>query len=338
MAEEWRKLTGKQIFEQYRRSNRRWTWGIWVSLGLAVILAVAAWLEGSTSMGCIGAFALFVALVCFLQKRAVLIESVHRYKEVQFGSGSKSTTPVEPPEPAPRPPGVMPDPEPAGPTREEPVTTAVELPEHRVWPTAEGGELALGPGPVEVRFRLGFRPERTEPEVVDRPWVETSVADGEGTWWRTRTWLAPDALTEPLTLEGAKAGRGELCFWEDAPEEWRRVVQEDCLLCGLRQLLDSRERFELPVEEEELTVMLKYQGPVLDVAWWEEEGKLVVRAAQFFYELWDGTELEDIVDQVCLGYLVDPEAVLPLTAPRRHWVEWEEWVEEKRGVPVFARV
>lgn len=84
--------------------------------------------------------------------------------------------------------------------------------------------------------------------------------------------------------------------------------------------------------------MLKYQGPVLDVAWWEEEGKLVVRAARFFYELWDGTELEDIVDQVCLGYVVDPEAVLPLTAPRRHWVEWEEWMEEKRGVPVFARV
>lgn len=30
--------------------------------------------------------------------------------------------------------------------------------------------------------------------------------------------------------------------------------------------------------------------------------------------------------------------MLPLTAPQRHWVEWEEWVEEKRGVPVFERV
>lgn len=334
MAEQ--ELTGQQVLEQYRRSSRRWTWGIWVSLGLAAVLGAAAWFEGSFAWGGLGALALLAAAVCWIQKRAALIESLERFKEVQFGSGPK--TPAEPAGPALRHPGVIPEPEPAGPQRTEPFATTLRLPERRVWPTAEGGELALGPGLVEVRFRLGYRPERKEPEEVDRPWVETLVANGEGTWWRTRTWLDPDALTEPLTPEGAEAGIGKVRFWEDAPDDWRRVLQERCLLSGLQQLLDSRERFVLPVGEDEVTVMLEYQGPVLDVAWWEEADKLVVRASRFYYELWNRTEREDVVDEVCLGYLVEPDAVLPVTAPERHWVEWEEWVEERRGVPVFERV
>lgn len=53
MAEEGKGLTGQEVIEQYRKSDRRWTWGIWVSLGLAAVLAVAAWVGRSASLGCV---------------------------------------------------------------------------------------------------------------------------------------------------------------------------------------------------------------------------------------------------------------------------------------------
>lgn len=59
----------------------------------------------------------------------------------------------------------------------------------------------------------------------------------------------------------------EVRFWSDAPDAWRRAIAEECLVSGMYDLLDSRERFELPVGDQEVTLMLKYQGLRIDVAW-----------------------------------------------------------------------
>ena len=237
---------------------------------------------------------------------------------------------------APEPqPGQLEDPEPAGPPSPSPVRVELDLTEQRSWATEDGRRLTLGPGVVEARFRLGFHPGR-EPEEAfaqDFPVLDTWVADPDGTWWSTSTFLHPGALTAALTPDGLPDSRGKVRFWSDAPAAWRRALGERCLLSGVRDLLDSRERFQLPVGDTEVTVTLKYQGPRLDVAWLEEDRALLVRAAGMVYEIWEGDEYREGVDQVCFGYPVDPSAILPITAPAVNWTGFEQWFERDEPEP-----
>ena len=221
---------------------------------------------------------------------------------------------------------------PAGPPRSDPVTTEIILPERLSLETTEGKDLVLDPGSVTVSFRLSFHPERSSEQsfAQDYPVVETWVTDADGARWYTRTFLDPIALTEPLTPDGLPASKGELRFWTNAPEAWRKALEEYCLLAEARDMLDTRERFHLPVGDEEYTVMLKYQGPLLDVAWLEEEKRLLVRAAEMYYEIWEEGEWADVVDRVCFGYRLDPVAILPISATDRNWVEWEGWEESEK--------
>lgn len=79
--------------------------------------------------------------------------------------------------------------------------------------------------------------------------------------------------------------------------------------------------------------MLKYQGPAVDLAWWEEEQVFVVRARQMHYEVWKREpspdtgrrELDDIVDGVVFGYRLPPEALVFPAARNEHWSSWEQW-------------
>lgn len=229
-----------------------------------------------------------------------------------------------------------PDEEPVEPTRlGEWVSCRVRLDAAIELPSAAGaneppaGKLELPAGPLEVAFR--FTGKRQVPgEGISYPLVETRLRDRDGSWWQADTFLSPDAFCWPMCSPDHAT---PVIFWERAPEAWKTVLRESCLITDVEALLDSRERFELPVGEESVTMMLKYQGPALDLAWWEQEKVFIVRARQMHYEVWKPAaetgkmEYVDIVDGVVFGYLLPPEALIFPAARDEHWSYWEQWHE-----------
>ena len=227
-------------------------------------------------------------------------------------------------------------PEPAGRERREAVGCTLDLKKPVRLRTADGGSVRLETGSHEARFRLTHPPERpTEDDAIDYPHCELAVRDEEGSWWRTETYVDPDLFTRPLE----KPDR-PILFWEHAPDPWKSALAESCVLADVRQLLDSRDRIDLPVGDRTVKMMFKYQGPRLDLGWVEDERRLVVRASGMYYEIWDEGEFRDIVDRVTFAYLLDPSEVLPLTAPDAHWPTWGAWEEDAGDgppEPVFER-
>lgn len=226
-------------------------------------------------------------------------------------------------------------PEPAGAVREGSVEWSLELTRPLRLRTERGEDVLLGAGSHPATLRLSHPAERPAArDAIDHPRCDFRVRGDDGSWWQTRTYLDPDTFTRPLE----RADR-PIHLWEDAPPSWKIALAENCLLTGVRQLLDSRERIELPVGDRSLTIMFKHQGPELDFGWLDEERQVVVRVAAMHYETWEDGEFRDIVDQVTFAYLLEPRELAPLLFPENHWPTWGAWetdTGEERLPPVFA--
>ncbi len=237
---------------------------------------------------------------------------------------------------------VHPLPEPPGRVLDGWIETTLTLEEPRRYPTEDGEDLELQAGNVDAAFCLRFRPERSDEDETDALIAGLRIRSMDGERWETETFLDQDALVLPFSSpRRAEESAGRILFWEDVPAEWRQAMQSNCRITGVRLLLDSRECFELPVGDDTVTMRLKYQGPIVDLAWLASQRRLVARASGLYYERRQDDELEQSVDQVTFGYLLAPREILLPTAPDLHWVQWEEWFEadgEERMSPVFRQL
>lgn len=228
-------------------------------------------------------------------------------------------------------------------------------------------DLDLPPENAQAAYRfIGSRLDEQEYLVFAR--METRVQDRDGRWWSTETWVDSDLCSFPIRPEAVdigdmgaaevekalrdgdpSVGHVGVYFWKDVPTPWRRAIEHGpCLIRDWSGLIDTRERYLLRIGDTWQVIMLKYQGPNMDIAWLEDEKKFVVRAKQMVLEKWDpdpwtappGVEpnFVDIIDDVTLGFLLDPELLCVVKRPEIHRIDWERRYDEPyvpEDFPVF---
>ncbi|MEM6795780.1 MAG: hypothetical protein AAF725_17525 [Acidobacteriota bacterium] len=241
-------------------------------------------------------------------------------------------------------------PPPAGPIEGRWIPLSLEAGSLAAFTTSQGEPLeAPAEGPAQSFYRLR-EPRHHEEELIHFVRVETRVRDAAGRWWSAHTYLDPSALTREVRPRRAledSVDRVEAHYWRSAPEPWREAVLRGCLVRDVSDAIDSRERYRLRVGEEWAILLLKYQGPSLDVAWFE--GRLLVRAKQMVLERWrvdpwsggKASDRLDIIDNVSICFALEPGFLSLFEAPEQHFAKWgqcekrfEEWSLEDRR-PLF---
>ncbi|MEM8931039.1 MAG: hypothetical protein AAGE94_07680 [Acidobacteriota bacterium] len=192
------------------------------------------------------------------------------------------------------------------------------------------------PRTTDVAIRVVGR-QRDERDTLDFLQLETRIRDEDGSWWAARTFLQGDALVLPVLPDddvGESVDRVEVCTWSEAPDAWRAAIESGCLVTDVTYLLDSRERYRLWVDERWWPLILKYQGPSVDLAVLDDE--LVARAKTMIFEDWDGdpwdsdpdaaaaAQCRDIVENVSIVYPLDPAHLLVVRHPELHRLTWEQ--------------
>jgi hypothetical protein len=212
------------------------------------------------------------------------------------------------------------------------------IPAERAFPTDEGGGLVVGPGPLQCRFQIAFRPDRTRTDETDATVCTTQLVDDEGGVWECRTYLLPDIFTAPVEPQ-APTPSGGLVPWADAPAVWKKAWQEHCLIQGVRNLLDNRERYVLTVGGVTYRFMQKYQGPSIDVAAIDGPNmSLVVRISGLYHEVCAWGDHVDVEELPTFAYEMPWADLVPVTAPRWHYRQWEEWwrIEDEQQKQPFV--
>ncbi|MCH9649668.1 MAG: hypothetical protein K0U98_15625 [Deltaproteobacteria bacterium] len=315
---------------------------------IAAMAAGVAWVAAKVLAPSAAKFAFFAALFfgcCFAATLGYLIAQraeFRRRSRAAQDAGRAAARQAE--EQRPPDPGQCLD-TPAGVRSVSSFDLSIEIPEPIVLPASPMGTLTFHPG--TTLFHLTLDKEPTVPEGRD-PYdpkalrVSSVVIDSQGTAWRTDTFIDPSELTGEL--EPPRAERGNVKFWSEVPDTWRSAMEDRVILREVVSLIDSRERFQMPVGALTLTVFNKYQGPTIDCALLRHQEdpsdrRLVVRCSNMIYEQAkdaDGTEIAQGVDQVTFGYLLDAAELLPILSPQTHYRSLEEWDEADDGSgPVF---
>ncbi len=241
-------------------------------------------------------------------------------------------------------PGQLPH-EPTGAPSVSSFEVTVALDERIDFPTQPDGALTLGPGAVRCQLAIDKEdatPPDHDPNDPVPLRVTCVVVDESGTAWHATTFIHTDMLTNEL--EPPRAERGHIRFWNDVPDAWRAALDQRIVVNDIWSLIDSRERFEMPVGDLKVTVFNKYQGPRIDCALLEGAGdpaacQLVVRCTDMVYERavdGAGREVAEDVDQVSYGFLLDAIELLPIVAPDHHYRSLEAWHEgDTSPGPIF---
>jgi hypothetical protein len=185
-----------------------------------------------------------------------------------------------------------------------------------------GGDLAFAGGDLRVELRFKHERHGQKSDEIDALRVSARFADSEGREWKVQSFLNPRALTDALDEDERRGSRTSFVPWKDAPRSWRAAMRKHCLVTDLRELLDSRARFELTVGSNSHTVMMKYQQPGMDLAL--HERSLLVRMSRLQQELYDGEKFEGPAPIAPFGWITDPNVLLCFARPRFHFSTLEE--------------
>lgn len=315
-----------------------WLWLLPGSLLMALALAVRGhlWLTLRKAM------APTMELVAELKARSPELGAM---AEASIKRSVREAMKPKPPQPPPAPPGPAPpihDPnsmpstwfeeppelDPTGIPRAQWIHGSVEVPRAVTYPTTRGTELRISPDFIEVKFGLSLAEPRDRE--VDDVMFETRVADRDGRVWRCRSFMRIDSLVVTRRVE-------PFVRWACAPEPWRRALSENCVLSGLRGLLDGRDRYELRLfdpepsgDPEVYVIHEKYQGPTVDVGVVPDSQNLLIRVSDLNHEVYSRAEDWRVSRWTDLGVLppyayelpasdVFPWASSPHTAGRMDW-------------------
>lgn len=179
--------------------------------------------------------------------------------------------------------------------------------------TAAGGTLEFH-GTVASEIRVAHDPRYAADDVQPLR-ATTRLWDSDGGVWELGTWINPDAFCEPLFLETHESAT--LVRWSDAPPYWRNALRDRCIARGVKNLLDSRERYELKIGMFRHIFMQKYQGAVIDLARLSDR-ELLVRISGLTHEIWEGDQWKDIVPLYPIAFTIDSAVLSPLHAPQHH--------------------
>jgi len=204
-------------------------------------------------------------------------------------------------------------------------------PAEQGFPVEGSGSLLSMPGPVSAELELESF-EWDEGIVAYR--CRTFVCDSEGTEWRCETFGRAgnflSALDDPDTREFPS--------WEKAPAAWVEAIKSQCVLAGLKELLDSRDYHEVDVDGRRFEYMEKYQMPTVDVAWLAEKNSWIVRVKGIYRDVHGKDEDLDEMPNIPPFVLTAPaETGLLLVEPEMHACDPEEWLDDERRRPIFSK-
>jgi hypothetical protein len=218
-----------------------------------------------------------------------------------------------------------------------------EVNEELVYPTAEGLDLVLAPGPVEMSFRIRPMLDRKDSREFSVMRFRWQIADSGGTLWQTDLLWLGEMLNNPWHRPTSMARQFEFVPWSAAPQEWLDAMDRHCILAEEVELIDTREVVHPVIGGSQREIFTKYQGSIADAAWIPQTNRIVVRIRGLFHSFRvEGEPYPEREELEPFGFEMLCEEFMPSHTPEYYFVEWEEWLavweDEKEKKPfVFTR-
>jgi hypothetical protein len=210
-----------------------------------------------------------------------------------------------------------------------PITFSNRL--ERRFATATGNPLVMGNGTIRGNLRMELHPEQQPGNTMDTVVCTLRLADRRGTPWECRQLMLPYLLTDPIE-PGAVLPADGFTFCSDAPPSWQEALHHNCLIAGVRNLLDTRDMGELIINGTSFKIFFKQQRPVMDVAYLPSPSSFVVRISGLIHdvELQGDVSGSRILPPFC--YALPTEELLFFTAHHHYYSYYEEWYAMEEGV------
>lgn len=206
----------------------------------------------------------------------------------------------------------------------EPIPLELNLDAVSQFIVSPGGQLEMGPGEISILVEADVIDEEDE---ETRPvQFTTTVCDLEGQGWQAIS-LVPAVGLLGRVLGFHKGNAPKLTSWKNAPEEWRKVFRECTLAIGATDLLDSRDYYEIQVDDRLLTIPEKYQGPRVDLAWDQKMGRFLVRVEGLYHS----TEEDPMQEVPPFLFVLAPTQLLLPSVPALHFRKDADLIEEEPG-------
>lgn len=203
----------------------------------------------------------------------------------------------------------------------------IQNPHELVYPTNTDKDLVIPSGVLKISIRMEFRPDRCMPkDEIDVTIFFLRLHSPDGQLWECKLFLLPYIFTDPFESEENPPSSGFI-YWKEAPEIWKKAMEDHCLIAGVINLLDSRGRYDLKIGENLHTIMLKYQGPSIDVAYLAESSSFIIRISQMYHEIWEGEKWIDTEEMPSFCFKLSQEGVLFLFNPKYYYINTEMWYD-----------
>jgi len=219
----------------------------------------------------------------------------------------------------------------------------LQLPHGAATLSAEGGELVLEAGVLQVQLQLSRAAQKAAASEIQHLRAELRFADADGRHWQVDSYFSADLFCADFEDDERRAvvhaGSG-FKLWRHADPAWKAALHERCLLAGAETLLDSRMYFDVTISGEVHNLGMKYQGPRVDVG--SFGSSLIVRVSGL-YE-WRRVqrakaEADDYVPLEPFAWLTRSALLLCFQSPQHYatFEEADELSESEERAPFIAK-
>ena len=192
---------------------------------------------------------------------------------------------------------------------------------------AEGGELVLEAGVLQVQLQLSRSEQEALGSEIHHLHAELRFADADGRQWQVDSYFSPDLFCADFEDDDRRAvvhGGSGFKLWRHVDPAWKAALHERCLLAGAETLLDSRMDFDLTIAGEVHHLGMKSQSARVDVG--SFGSSLIVRVSGLheWRRIRRGkTEDDEYVPLAPFAWLTRSAVLLCFASPQ-HYATFEE--------------